>query len=70
MKYKNLTVLFKDNPHSEDEFSGTHKVDFKNAVMMISGNHLVITEHNEDSTAITGKVFSLDSVESYKAGKE
>jgi hypothetical protein len=70
MKYKNLSVLFKDNPHSEDEFGGTHKVDFTNAVLMISGDHLIITEHVEDGSSITGKIFPLNSVDSYKAGKE
>jgi len=70
MKYKNLNVLFKDNPNSEDEFSGTHKVNFQNAMLIISGGYLVITEHTEDGSSITGKVFPLNSVESYKAVKE
>jgi hypothetical protein len=70
MKYKNLNVLFKDNPDSEDDIQGTHKVTFTDAVMMISGDHLVITEHNEDSTSITGRIFPLKSVDSYKAGPE
>jgi hypothetical protein len=71
MKYKNLTVLFKNNPNSEDEFEGgTHKVDFVNAVLMLSGDHLIITEHADDGGSITGQVFPLNTVHSYKAGKE
>jgi hypothetical protein len=70
MKYKNLSVLFKDNPHSEDEFGGTHKVGFTNAAMMVSGDYLIITEHNDDGESITGKVYPLNTVDSYKAGKE
>tara|TARA_R110000803_G_C11731387_1_gene289707 strand:+ start:301 stop:516 length:216 start_codon:yes stop_codon:yes gene_type:complete len=67
MKYKNLNVLFKDNPDSEDDIQGTHKVTFTDAVMMVSGDHLVISEHNEEGTSITGRVFPLKSVDSYKA---
>jgi hypothetical protein len=68
MKYKNLSVLFKDNPYSEDEFGGTHLVDFKNAKLTISGDHLIITEYNEDDdSSITGKLYKLNTLDSYKA---
>lgn len=70
MKYKNLTVLFKDDPNCEDDICGTHKVEFKNAVLMLSGDHLIITEHDDDGSSITGRVFPLKMVDSYKAGKE
>ena len=71
MRYKNLTILFKNNPHSEDEFEGgTHKVEFSDAVLMISGEYLVITEHSEDGSSITGQVFKLNTVHSYKASRE
>ena len=69
MRYTNLSVLFKDNPHSEDEFSGTHLVDFKNAELTISGNYLIITEYeeNNDDASITGKLYNLNTLDSYKA---
>jgi hypothetical protein len=71
MRYKNLIVLFKNNPNSEDGLDGgTHKVEFKDAVLMISGEYLVITEHSEDGNSITGQVFSLNTVHSYKANRE
>lgn len=71
MRYKNLTILFKNNPNSDDEFEGgTHKVDFSDAVLMIAGEHLVVTEHSEDGNSITGQVFPLNTVHSYKANKE
>jgi|TARA_R110000803_G_scaffold152217_1_gene217305 hypothetical protein len=71
MKYKNVTILFKNNLNDEDGLdSGTHKVDFNNAVLMVTGSHMVVTEHTEDGNAITGQVFKLDSVLSYKAERE
>jgi hypothetical protein len=70
MKYQNLTVLFKNNPNSDDGLDGgTHKLEFVNAVIMITGNHLVITEHSEDGESITGQVFGLNTVHSYKASR-
>ena len=65
MKYNNLSVLFGGNPDSL-----ASKVEFKNAVLIVSGNHLIITEHAEDGSSITGQVFPLDTVISYKAEKE
>jgi hypothetical protein len=65
MKYKNLTVNFKTHPDSL-----AHSEQFTNAVLMLSGDHLVITEHDEDGSSITGKVFPLTMIDSYKAGKE
>lgn len=71
MKYKNLTVLFKNNPHSEDEMDGgTHTIKFTDVVLMLSGDHLVLTEHAEDGQSITGKVFPLNTIHSYKAERE
>ena len=69
MKYKNLTVLFKDDPNCEDDICGTHKVEFRDAVLVLSGDHLIITEHNKDGSII-GRVFPLKMVDSYKTGKE
>lgn len=71
MKYKNVTVLFKNDPNSEDGLDGgTHRVEFNDAVLMITGDHLVVTEHSEDGNSITGQVFSLNTVHSYKANRE
>jgi hypothetical protein len=71
MKYKSLSILFKNNPNSEDGLEGgTYKVDFNDAVLMITGEHLVITEHSEDGNTITGQVFKLNTVHSYKANRE
>lgn len=71
MKYKKLTILFKNDPYSEDGLDGgTHLVEFSDAVLMISGEYLVVTEHNEDGSSITGQVFSLKTVHSYKANRE
>jgi hypothetical protein len=60
MKYSNLSVLFTDET----------TLTFTDAVMMLSGNNLVITEHNEAGTSMTGRVYPLSTVTSYKAGKE
>lgn len=65
MKYKNLTVVFRGHPDSL-----THSEKFTDAVLMLSGDHLVITEHDEDGSSITGRVFPLTIIDSYKAGKE
>lgn len=65
MKYTNLTVTFMVGT---DTLSYTE--EFKNAVLMITGNHLVITEHSEDGNSITGQVFPLSTVVSYKASRE
>jgi hypothetical protein len=71
MKYKNVAILFKNNPNSEDGLDGgTHKVDFTNTVLMISGDNIVITQHSEDGNSITGQVFPLNTVHSYKAERE
>jgi hypothetical protein len=65
MKYKNLTVVFRSHPDSL-----TYSEKFTDAVLMLSGDHLVITEHDEDGSSITGRVFPLTTIDSYKAGKE
>jgi hypothetical protein len=71
MRYKKLTILFKNDPNSEDGLDGgTHRLVFNNTVLMLSGEHLVVTEHSEDGDSITGQVFPLNTVHSYKAGKE
>ena len=67
--YKELTVLFKNNPNSEDEFEGgTHKVVFNSASFSISGEYLVVDEYNDET--ITGQVFRLNTVHSYKVNLE
>jgi len=65
MRYKKVTVVFMDDPDSL-----TYTQEFNDAVLMVAGDHLVITEHSEDGNSITGQVFPLRTVHSYKANKE
>lgn len=67
MVYKQIIVLFRNNPNSEDEFDGgTHSVTFNNAVLVISGDHIIITENVGDGE-VEGKIYKLNTVHSYKA---
>jgi hypothetical protein len=66
MEYKNLVVVFKDDLNCEDDVCGTHKVDYTNASIKLSSNYLIITEHSEDRVSLTGKIYPLKSVVSYK----
>jgi len=64
MEYKELTILFKDNPNSDDEFGGTHKVVFSNASITITGDYCVVgVETNKKS--VVGKIYHLNTIISY-----
>lgn len=65
VKYKKLTVLFKNNPNSEDVLEGgTHKVEYNDAFIRITENHVIIEEYVDNT--ITGQVFDLNTLHSYK----
>ena len=71
MKYKNLIILFKNNPSSFDGTDGgTYTIEFPNSVITVSGDFLIVTQHDEDGNSLTGKVFPLNIIHSYKANKE
>lgn len=67
MEYKIITILFKNNPNSEDGLDGgTHKVDFTNSDLTISGDNIVVRQHGDGGNTITGQIFPLNTVHSYK----
>jgi len=70
MKYKNLTILFKNKINQDQWDGGTYTVDYSNVVISITGDHLILTEHSEDGLSITGTVLPLNTIISYKANKE
>jgi hypothetical protein len=64
MKYKNLTVTFMDTPDSL-----SYTTEFKDAVISLGSNHIIITTHSEDGNSVKGEIFPLDKVVSYKADR-
>ena len=64
MKYKELTILFKDNPNSDDEFGGTHKVVFSNVSITITGDYCVVEEETSEKF-IVGNLHPLNTIISY-----
>jgi len=68
--YEKLTIVFKNNPNSEDEFDGgTHTITYENTNIMVSGDYLVLSIQKQDEKGngyIQGKIHHLKEVLSYK----
>ena len=59
-----IKLIIKSTPYDDDEFGGTYKLDFENALYRIDGGHMII-EVLEDGDVI-GQVFELKTIKSYK----
>ena len=60
-----ITLIIKNNPHSEDDFTGgTYKLEFEDSTYHIEGNNMIIETEKDDS--VVGQVFDLKTIKSYK----
>jgi len=68
--YKKLTIVFKNNPNSVDEFDGgTYTVTYENTSIVVSGDYLVLTTQEQDEKGdgyVQGKIHHLKEVLSYR----
>jgi hypothetical protein len=68
--YKELTIVFKNNPDSDDEFDGgTYSVTYEKAAFQISGDYMILHLQKEDESGnayVQGNIFSIKSIKSYK----
>lgn len=64
----NLTVIFKDNPDSDDDFGGTHAIQYGNSTHKFTSDHMIILNHSTNGgvESVEGHVFPLKSVKSFK----
>ena len=58
-----IKLIIKSTPYDDDEFGGTYKLDFENALYRIDGGHMII-EVLEDGDVI-GQVFELKTIKSF-----
>jgi hypothetical protein len=67
--YKKLTIIFKNDPNSMDDFDGTYSVNYEKASFQVSGDnfilHLQKEEKNGDSY-VEGHIFPLKMIKNYK----
>lgn len=62
----NISLIIKNDPYDDDGFdSGTYKIDFQNSFYQIMGENMIIETKEEDG-GITGQVFNLKTIKSYK----
>ena len=47
--YKNLTIIFKNNPDSEDDFDGTYSVDYERASFQVTNQHFILQSQSMTS---------------------
>jgi hypothetical protein len=59
MLYKRVTIWFKDN-------GSVIATDFERVSVTISGNYLILSIHNDDSTEVTTQVHHLDGIKTWK----
>ena len=67
--YKNLTIIFKNNPDSEDDFDGTYSVDYERASFQVTNQHFILHLQKEDEGGnpfVEGNIFNIKSIKSYK----
>jgi|LakMenE18May11ns_1017448.scaffolds.fasta_scaffold9887265_2 hypothetical protein len=68
--YKELTIIFKNNPDSDDEFDGgTYSITYEKAAFQISGDYMVLHLQKEDEYGngfVQGHVLPIKSIKSYK----
>ena len=62
----NISLIIKNDPYDDDGFdSGTYKIDFQNSFHFFKGDNMII-ETKEEGGGITGQVFNLKTIKSYK----
>ena len=59
MLYKRVTIWFKDN-------GSVVATDFEKVSVTISGNYLILSVHNDDSTEVTTHVHHLDGIKNWR----
>lgn len=68
--YKKLTIIFKNNPNSDDEFDGgTYSVDYENASIQITNEHILVNLKKKSESGeeyVMGFVHPIKSIVSYK----
>lgn len=68
--YKELTIIFRNNPNSDDDFDGgTYSVTFEKAAFQISGDYMVLHQQKEDEAGngyVHGQIFPVKTIKSYK----
>lgn len=63
---KKLTIIFKNNPNSNDDFDGgTYDVTYDNSSFYISGDYMVIESTSGENT-INGNIFHIKTIKSYR----
>ncbi len=62
----NISLIIKNDPYDDDGFdSGTYKIDFQNSFHFFKGDNMIIETKEEDG-GVTGQVFNLKTIKSYK----
>jgi hypothetical protein len=61
----NLTVVFKDDPDSDDEFGGTHVINYNDSTHKFTSEHMIILSHMPDNS-IEGQVFPIKAIKSFR----
>lgn len=59
MLYKKVTLWIKEN-------SSVIVLNYEKVGITISGNFLVLSIHNEDSTEVTTEIYNLEKVQNWK----
>jgi hypothetical protein len=68
--YKELTIIFKNNPDNYDDFDGgTHSVTYEKAAFQLAGDYMVLHLQKEDDAGngyVEGHILPINSIKSYK----
>lgn len=59
MLYKKITLWFKEN-------GSVIALNYEKVSVTISGNYLILSIHNEDSTEVTTEVHNLEKIQNWK----
>lgn len=59
MLYKKVTILFKEG---DSIFS----LEYQRVMITVSGNYLILSIHNDDSTEVTTEVHNLDGIKNWR----
>jgi hypothetical protein len=60
MIYKKVTIWFKDN-------GSIVAVNYERVGLTISGNYLILSLHNDDSTEVTTEIHELGTIKNWKS---
>ena len=59
-----ITVIFKDDPNSDEDFGGTHSITYEKSTHQFTTEHMIIFTHKDGF--VEGQVFPIKSIKSFK----